>query len=187
MNQDVLTSIMLNLNIKDLIQLCQTNQCYFNLCSNFKFWQLYFNNHNKIIPYQPKNLRDWFLLYEYNEYIPLLKFQKVTNWQLAFETINQIITKAFDLINHDRSDILTIPKNSNFIKMVEYFNNVDYSRFIEPVDVVFYPEGITLFFTEDGYRVNDFIQLSKKEMIMYAVILLMENNVKNEELSCIII
>ena len=53
MNKDTLMEIAIHLNIKDLENLCQTNQLFLNICSDPHFWSKKYNQDN--LPLSLKN------------------------------------------------------------------------------------------------------------------------------------
>ncbi len=50
MNKDVLNTIMMNLEIDEVISLCKITPDYLQFCNDRLFWKDYFNHHGKILP-----------------------------------------------------------------------------------------------------------------------------------------
>ncbi len=74
---DVKPNIMLNLNIDDLVNICQVDQSYYKICLDAQFWKLYFHQYQLPFPSQlPKTLTSWvdqfvseYLLFNFSSFL----------------------------------------------------------------------------------------------------------------------
>lgn len=203
MNEDEVTNVLMYLNIQEVLNLCKTDKRYHYICTQSRFWFQYFNEHHKIIAYQPTKLRDWILLYLYNDFVPMLniinsnEFEKINKYyQIALNKVENKIEKVNNLgIENLEIDDYTIIfktfKKSKLMNLIQKFKQIELNNYVDPIEIVFYPHDLNmgLFFSDGGFRLNDFIDFdSKDEMLVYLTLFYIESNGRDKPYndSCIL-
>ena len=182
MNQDVLNTIILNLDMDSVIDLCKITPQYIKICQDPLFWQDYFNHHHKILPlnYNANALIDYKLIFMYNDFIPYLTLSPPQTWiNLLFKIHNIYYPYAMDLINESLTDlaynIKITPKNNNthFNQLLSQMTNKKYNDIVN-LEFDFHTRYLNFDYSEDDMWLNDYIKLTKDQLIMLLVVVLME-------------